>query len=122
MANEKGIDSLGGTGYDFGGKGVTAMRKKRWIWGAMVFSLVFLAGKAGLLLACSSMGPDKHVGVVKAINQPEGSLVLIDAETGKPIQFIASAKLLEGVKVDGKAIVTFKAEGDRLLAKEVMVR
>lgn len=98
------------------------MRQKRWILGTMVLALVISVGSVGLSGACSSMGPDKHVGVVKAVEAPNGALVLVDAETGKPIRFIASAKLLEGVKVNDKAVVTFKTEGEKLLAKEIVVR
>ncbi len=98
------------------------MRQKKWILGALVLTLAVLVGSVGFSGACSSMGPDKHVGVVKAVDTPEGSLTLVDAETGKPIRFIASAKLLEKVKVNDKAVVTFKMEEDRLLAKEIVIR
>lgn len=98
------------------------MRQKGWVLGALALTLAISIGSAGLSGACSSMGPDKHVGVVKAVGTPEGAFVIVDAETGKPIQFIASAKLLEGVKVNDKAVVMFKMEGDRLLAKEIVVR
>ncbi|TAJ99979.1 MAG: hypothetical protein EPO39_16165 [Candidatus Manganitrophaceae bacterium] len=97
------------------------MHRKNLFWGALLLTLTISAAGAGLGWACSSMGPDKHVGVVQAINTPEGALVLVDAETGKPIRFIASAKVLEGVKVHDKAVVTFKTEGDRLLAKEIVI-
>lgn len=98
------------------------MRQKGWVLGALALTLAISVGSAGLGWACSSMGPDKHVGIVKAVGTPEGALVIVDAETGKPIQFIASAKLLEGVKVNDKAVVTFKMEGDRLLAEKIVVR
>lgn len=98
------------------------MRQKGWTWGVMVLTVAISMGAAGLSWACSSMGPDKHMGVVKAVGNPEGALVIVDAETGKPIQFSASPKLLEGVKVNDKAVVTFKMEGDRLLAKEIVVK
>ncbi|MBI3804960.1 MAG: hypothetical protein HY282_14490 [Nitrospirae bacterium] len=90
------------------------------IVGLMIMGAVWVGLGDGW--ACSSMGPDKHVGVVKAINAPEGAITLIDAETGKPIQFTAPAALLKGVKVNDKAVVTFQMEGARLLAKEVVVR
>lgn len=98
------------------------MRQKSWMLGALALTIAISMGAAGFGWACSSMGPDKHMGVVKAVGTPEGALVIVDAETGKPIQFIAPAKLLEGVKVNDKAVVTFKKEGDRLLAKEILVK
>jgi hypothetical protein len=85
---------------------------------AMLFTLLTGAG----VWACSNMGPDKHVGLVKAIDMKEGVLTLIDAETGKPLQFATAASLLKEVKVNDKAVVTFKSEGERLVAKELLVR
>jgi hypothetical protein len=97
------------------------MGQKGLVLRALALSLVISVGAAGLGWACSSMGPDKHMGVVKSIDTPEGAFVIVDAETGKPIQFMASNKLLEGVKVNDKAVVTFKMEGDRLLAEKIEV-
>lgn len=98
------------------------MRQKSWFLGALALTVAISMGAVGLGWACSSMGPDKHMGVVQAVGTPEGAFVIVDAETGKPIEFIASAKLLEGVKVNDKAVVTFKMEGDQLLAKEIAVK
>ncbi len=98
------------------------MRQKNLFWGSLLLALAVSVAGVGSSWACSSMGPDKHVGIVKAVNTPEGALVLVDAETGKPVQFIAPAKLLEGVKVNDKAIVTFKMDGERLVAKEIDVK
>jgi hypothetical protein len=98
------------------------MRQKNLVLGALVLFLVISVAATGLGWACSSMGPDKHMGVVKSIDTPVGAFVIVDAETGKPIQFAASAKLLEGVKVNDKAVVTFKMEGDRLLAEKIEIR
>lgn len=97
------------------------MRQKMLFLGMLALTLAVSAAGIRSSWACSSMGPDKHLGVVKAINTPEGALVLVDAETGKPIQFIAPAKLLEGIKVNDKAVVTFKMEGEKLLAKEIVL-
>lgn len=97
------------------------MRQKMLFLGMLALTLVVSTAGIRSSWACSSMGPDKHLGVVKAINTPEGALVLVDAETGKPIQFIAPAKLLEGIKVNDKAVVTFKMEGEKLLAKEIAI-
>lgn len=98
------------------------MDRKGWVLGALALSLAISVGAAGWSWACSSMGPDKHIGVVKAIGTPEGAFTIVDAETGKPIQFIASSKLLEGVKINDKAVVTFKMDGERLLAEKIVVR
>lgn len=97
------------------------MRQKGWMLGALALTVSIFAATAGLSWACSSMGPDKHMGVVKAITS-EGAFTIVDAETGKPIQFVASTKLLEEVKVNDKAVVTFKMDGERLLAEKIEVR
>ncbi len=87
-----------------------------------ILAVFFVLSTGAAVWACSNMGPDKHVGMVKAIDLKEGVLTLIDAETGKPLQFATSASLLKGVKVQDKAVVTFKSEGERLVAKELVVR
>jgi hypothetical protein len=97
--------------------------QKRGQQSAALILALFLTLSAGTAVwACSNMGPDKHVGMVKAIDTKEGTLTLIDAETGKPLQFATSASVLKGVKVNDKALVTFKSEGERLVAKELVIR
>ena len=73
----------------------------------------------GPLSACSSMGPGKHVGVVQAVQIDKGILMLIDAETGKPIAFSASPELLQKTRAQEKVIMTFKTEGARLVAQNI---
>lgn len=97
--------------------------QKREKQSAVLILAAFFALTAGTAVwACSSMGPDKHIGMVKAIDAKEGTLTLIDAETGKPLQFATSASVLKGVKVNDKAVVTFKTDGERLVAKDLVVR
>ncbi|HEY5599424.1 MAG TPA: hypothetical protein VIK48_01925 [Candidatus Manganitrophaceae bacterium] len=95
---------------------ITNMFVRGWIvWvGALLLGVSAFFGSAG---ACSSMGSDKHMGVVKEIDARQGVLTIIDAETGKPIRFTAAERLLKGIKINDKAVVTFKTEGDRLVAK-----
>ena len=98
------------------------IQRKRKSLTVLILAL-FLALSTGVgVWACSNMGPNKHVGMVKAIDLKEGVLTLIDAETGKPLQFATSASLLKEVKVNDKAVVTFKSEGERLVAKELLIR
>lgn len=88
--------------------------------------LIGALGSAALFVdsssACSSMGPDKHVGIVKEIHLDRGVLTLIDAETGRPIQFTASTELLKEARINKKATITFKKESDRLAAQNIEVR
>lgn len=98
------------------------MREKKRSAAALILAVALALSTGGVVWACSNMGPDKHVGMVKAIDTKEGTLTLIDAETGKPLQFATSASLLKGVKVNDKAVVTFKSEGAHLITKELVVR
>jgi hypothetical protein len=98
------------------------MRQKRSRSAVLILAAFWLVSAGTAVWACSNMGPDKHMGMVKAIDLKEGVLTLIDAETGKPLEFATQASLLKGVKVNDKAVVTFKSEGERLVAKELLVR
>ncbi len=91
-------------------------------YAALILAMALTVSTGAVAWACSNMGPDKHVGMVKAIDTKEGTLTLIDAETGKPLQFATSASLLKGVKVNDKAVVTFKSEGEHLVTKDLLIR
>lgn len=89
-------------------------------------AVVFFLGAVGLSVlwgipasACSSLGPDKHVGLVKEVQIEKGILMLIDAESGKPIAFSASPDLLQKVNAQEKAIVTFKMDGAKMVAQKI---
>ncbi len=91
---------------------------------SMVWTFVFVFGllaAAPIAWACLNMGPGKHVGVVTKSDQVNGLLVIIDAESQKPIRFLSSGELLRKVNTDDTVIVTFTTHKDQLVAKEVVV-
>lgn len=101
---------------------IKRMQIKKQVSAATIFVALLVLSTGPAAWACSNMGPDKHVGMVKAIDLKGETLTLIDAETGKPLQFATPASLLKGVKVQDRAVVTFRSEGERLIAKELVVR
>lgn len=91
---------------------------------AMVWVFVFVFGflaAAPFTWACSNMGPGKHMGVVRSSDPVNGVLVIIDAESRRPIRFLSSGELLRKVHADDTVIVTFTTQKDRLIAKEIVV-
>lgn len=92
---------------------------KKW---AIFLAFLGISAAAQAAWACSNMGPDKHMGVVQAVDAQGGAFTLVDAETGKPLRFVTSAEQLKKVKANDKAVITFKTEGEKLVAKEIMVR
>jgi hypothetical protein len=91
---------------------------------AMGWTFVFVFGllaAAPIAWACSNMGPGKHVGVVKTSDSVKGVLVIIDAESQKPIRFLTASELLRKVQADDTVIVTFTTREDQLIAKEIVV-
>ena len=69
--------------------------------------------------ACDSMGPNKHVGVIAALDAKAGTVTIIDAQMQKPLTFAADAKLLAGLAPKKNIVVTYKKDGDRLAAEAI---
>ncbi|MFQ5779574.1 MAG: hypothetical protein ACE5HN_02155 [Nitrospiria bacterium] len=96
------------------------MMKKRWAKWVIIIALGIFAA-APISWACSNLGPGKHMGVIRSIDPIGGVLVLIDAETRKPIRFLTSDDLLKTVKVNDTVVVVFKNEKGRLVARDIVV-
>jgi len=70
--------------------------------------------------ACSVAGPNKHVGQVTAVDTKAGTFTIMDAETGKPITFAASAGILkDAAKANGSVMVSYEQSGGKLVAKDI---
>ena len=79
----------------------------------------FIFGLSSYALACKAMGTNKHVGVIQSINQDAKTFSIIDAETGKRMDFDASSEIIEKIKVELRVIVTFRMKGEVLIAEAV---
>ncbi len=70
--------------------------------------------------ACSAVGPNKHVGMLLNIDKPGQSFTVLDAETNRPITFLADEALLTRLTgAKGQILVDFEAEGSKLRATSV---
>ncbi len=94
-------------------------RITRWMISGAALALVMGAGRPLAVQACSTMGPDKHVGVVQAVDRKAGTFTIVDAETQMAMAFQAKPKMLTGLKVGDRLVVRFTVNGKRMSAEEV---
>lgn len=78
-----------------------------------------MLGSAPPASACGAAGPNTHVGAITAIDLTQKTFILKDAETAKPIVFVASSDLLRGLMVEDEVVVTYVIEGKQLRARSV---
>jgi len=70
--------------------------------------------------ACDSAGPNVHVGKITAVDSDTSTFTLLDAETGSPIKFAASSKLLLGLAGLRRTIaVDYQEEEGHLVALNI---
>lgn len=88
---------------------------------AYALSLALMVVLAGVTPAfsCDAAGPSTHLGVVTAVDTVQKTFTLKDAQTGKPLTFVASAEMLQGIKVKDEVAVVYAAEGKNLRATAV---
>jgi len=68
-------------------------------------------------LACSALGPNKHVGTVIGLDSTAQTITVLDAQLNQPVTFLANEKILSEVKnARGQIIVDYEAEGTQLRA------
>ncbi len=92
--------------------------KKQILTILMVAGLVMSA--ATPTFACSTAGPNKHVGQVTAVNTRAGTFTIMDAETQKPITFAASAGILkDAAKAKGSVMVSYEQSDGKMVAKDI---
>jgi len=81
---------------------------------------LFLLGSS-TSFACSSMGPNTHVGEITSIDNEAQTFTIRDAETNKPITFSADNKImieLEGIN-NQQVIVGYAEVDGKLIASNV---
>lgn len=88
----------------------------------LVFSVMVLVMSALPVLAwaCDAMGPNRHVGVVTQIDPKAGTFTIIDAQKQKPVTFTAPKKVLDAVQIKRDFIITFRLDGQRMIAEAVV--
>ncbi|GMQ99555.1 MAG: hypothetical protein BMS9Abin18_0373 [Zetaproteobacteria bacterium] len=92
--------------------------KKQILTIVMVAGVVMFA--ATPTFACSTAGPNKHVGQVTAVNTKAGTFTIMDAETRKPITFAASAGILkDAAKAKGSVMVSYEQSDGKMVAKDI---
>ncbi len=68
-------------------------------------------------LACSVLGPNKHVGTVIGVDGSAQTITILDGQSNQPITFLANEKILREVKnAKGRIVVDYEAEGTELRA------
>ena len=95
------------------------MKKVKFLVMGGVFFALLWGMPQPLVLACKSMGPNKHVGVVQKVDPEAKTFSIIDAENQMEITFGASKDILNQVKVNSQVVVTYGLEGENLVAKAV---
>ena len=70
--------------------------------------------------ACKGAGPDTHVGVVTQLNEKQRQFTITDAETGKPMIFIADSKQMAALKVGDQIAVNYEERDGAMVAKRIL--
>jgi len=83
-----------------------------------LFSVMVVA--AGPAWACKAAGPNTHVGVITQLNDKAKQFTITDAETGKPMVFIADAKQLATMHVGEQIAVKYEERGGAMVAKRIL--
>lgn len=79
-------------------------------FGALMFA-------ASSVWACSSLGPNKHIGTVMSIDEAKNTFTLLDAQSNAPITFLANAAILgELASATGQVLVDYELDGTQLRA------
>ncbi len=84
---------------------------------ALLVALALVLAGPPLALACDSLGPDLHAGVVKLVGK--ASFVLVDAETGESLTFGATPMQLLGLAPGQTIKVKYATEDGALKAVRV---
>ncbi len=80
-----------------------------------LLSAILLAPASSL--ACSALGPNKHVGTVIGLDAAAQTITVLDAQTRQPVTFLANEVLLnEARHAKGQIIVDYETEGAQLRA------
>jgi len=88
------------------------------IW-TVVGLISVMAVMAGPAWACKAAGPNTHVGVITQLNTKERQFTITDAETGKPMIFIADAKQMAALNMGDQIAVSYEDHNGTMVAKRI---
>jgi hypothetical protein len=74
---------------------------------------------AGPAWACKAAGPNTHVGVITQLNAKERQFTITDAETGKPMNFIADSTQMAALNVGDQVTVKYEKRDGTMVAKRI---
>jgi hypothetical protein len=90
---------------------------------AGLISMVTLIGvitvMAGPAWACKGAGPNTHVGVITQLNAKDRQFTITDAESGKPMKFIADSKQMAALNMGDQIAVTYEDHNGTMVAKRI---
>jgi hypothetical protein len=87
-----------------------------WIIVGLISVMAVMAGPAW---ACKAAGPNTHVGVITLLNAKERQFTIKDAETGKPMIFIADSKQIAALTVGDQVTVKYEKRDGAMVAKRI---
>jgi len=85
----------------------------------VVAGLIGVAVAAGPAWACDAAGPNTHVGVVTQLDAKQHRFTIKDAQTGKPIVFVASASRMPALNIGDQVAVKYEEHDGMMTAKEI---
>jgi Cu/Ag efflux protein CusF len=89
----------------------------------LVFGVISVAVAAGPVWApvwaCDAAGPNTHVGVVTTLNAKERQFTIKDAQTGKPMVFVADSKQMAALNIGDQIAVKYEDHDGKMLAKQI---
>ena len=94
------------------------MMKQFNLW-TVVGVISVMAVMAGPAWACKAAGPNTHVGVITQLNAKERQFTMTDAETGKPMIFIADSAQMAALNVGDQISVKYEKRDGTMVAKRI---
>ncbi len=70
-------------------------------------------------LACSTAGPNTHVGTVVSVDKIAGTFTIIDAQSGNPVTLTADVSILEQAEGPTQVIVRYENNSGMIKAIEL---
>jgi hypothetical protein len=87
-----------------------------WTVIGLISVMVVMAGPAW---ACKAAGPNTHVGVITQLNAKERQFTITDAETGKPMIFVADSKQMAALNMGDQIAVSYEDHNGTMVAKRI---